>query len=99
MTAAQLEGRKIVTIEGVGQDGELHPVQRSFVELGAIQCGFCTPGMVMAAVGFLKGNPDPTREDIRAGISGNICRCTGYDKIIDAVEDAAAKIRGGRSGG
>lgn len=99
MTAAQLEGRKIVTIEGVGQDGELHPVQRSFVELGAIQCGFCTPGMVMAAVGFLKGNPDPTREDIRAGISGNICRCTGYEKIIDAVEDAAAKIRGGRSGG
>ncbi len=99
MTAAQLEGRKIVTIEGVGQDGELHPVQRSFVERGAIQCGFCTPGMVIAAVGFLKENPDPTREEIRAGMSGNICRCTGYEKIIDAVEDAAAKIRGGGSGG
>jgi len=99
MTAAQLEGRKVVTIEGVGRDGELHPVQRSFVECGAIQCGFCTPGMVIAAVGFLKENPDPTREEIRAGLSGNICRCTGYEKIIDAVEDAAAKLRGGGSGG
>jgi len=99
MTAAQLEGRKVVTIEGVGRDGELHPVQRSFVERGAIQCGFCTPGMVIAAVGFLKENPDPTREEIRAGLSGNICRCTGYEKIIDAVEDAAAKLRGGGSGG
>jgi carbon-monoxide dehydrogenase small subunit len=99
MTAAQLEGRKVVTIEGIGRDGELHPVQRSFVECGAIQCGFCTPGMVIAAVGFLKENPDPTREEIRAGLSGNICRCTGYEKIIDAVEDAAAKIRGGGSGG
>ena len=99
MTAAQLEGRKVVTIEGVGRDGELHPVQRSFVECGAIQCGFCTPGMVIASVGLLKENPDPTREEIRAGLSGNICRCTGYEKIIDAVEDAAAKIRGGGSGG
>lgn len=99
MTAAQLEGRKVVTIEGIGRDGELHPVQRSFVECGAIQCGFCTPGMVVAAVGFLKENPDPTREEIRAGLSGNICRCTGYEKIIDAVEDAAAKLRGGGSGG
>lgn len=99
MTAAQLEGRKVVTIEGVGRDGELHPVQRSFVECGAVQCGFCTPGMVIAAVGFLKENPDPTREEIRAGLSGNICRCTGYEKIIDAVEDAAAKLRGGGSGG
>lgn len=99
MTAAQLEGRKVVTIEGVGRDGELHPVQRSFVECGAIQCGFCTPGMVIAAVGLLKENPDPTREEIRAGLSGNICRCTGYEKIIDAVEDAAAKLRGGGSGG
>jgi len=99
MTAAQLEGRKVVTIEGVGRDGELHPVQRSFVECGAIQCGFCTPGMVIAAVGLLKENPDPTREEIHAGLSGNICRCTGYEKIIDAVEDAAAKLRGGGSGG
>lgn len=99
MTAAQLEGRKVVTIEGVGRDGELHPVQRSFVECGAIQCGFCTPGMVIASVGLLKENPDPTREEIRAGLSGNICRCTGYEKIVDAVEDAAAKIRGGGSGG
>ncbi len=99
MTAAQLEGRKVVTIEGVGQDGELHPVQRSFVERGAIQCGFCTPGMVIASVGLLNQNPDPTREEIRAGLSGNICRCTGYEKIIDAVEDAAAKLRGGGSGG
>jgi len=99
MTAAQLEGRMVVPSVGVGRDGELHPVQRSFVERGAIQCGFCTPGMVIAAVGFLKENPDPTREEIRAGLSGNICRCTGYEKIIDAVEDAAAKLRGGGSGG
>jgi len=99
MTAGQLEGKKVVTIEGIAADGELHPVQRSFVELGAVQCGFCTPGMVIAAVGFLEVNPAPTRDDIREAMSGNICRCTGYQKIIDAVEDAAAKMRGGSSRG
>lgn len=99
MTAGQLEGKRVVTIEGIAAAGGLHPVQRSFVELGAVQCGFCTPGMVIAAVGFLEVNPAPTREEIRVAMSGNICRCTGYQKIVDAVEDAAAKMRGGSGRG
>lgn len=99
MTAAQLEGKKIVTIEGVARRQELHPVQQSFIEYGAVQCGFCTPGMVIAAVGLLTANSAPTREEIRDAIGGNICRCTGYQKIVDAVEDAARKMRGGDSGG
>ena len=93
MTAAQLEGKRIVSIEGIAQGEGLHPLQQSFIEFGAIQCGFCTPGMVIAAVGLLTENPAPTREEIREAISGNICRCTGYQKIVDAVEDAAAKMR------
>ena len=99
MTAAQLEGKRIVSIEGIAQGEGLHPLQQSFIEFGAIQCGFCTPGMVIAAVGFLAENPAPTREEIREAISGNICRCTGYQKIVDAVEDAAAKMRRGGSDG
>ncbi len=99
MAAAQLEGKKVVTIEGIARGGELHPVQRSFIEYGAIQCGFCTPGMVISAVGFLKENPSPTREEVREAISGNLCRCTGYQKIVDAVEDAAGKVRTGGSDG
>jgi len=99
MTAGQLEGKRVVTIEGIAGDGELHPVQRSFVELGAVQCGFCTPGMVVTAVGFLEVNPAPTRDEIRVAMSGNVCRCTGYQKIIDAVEDAAEKMRAGSSRG
>lgn len=98
MTAAQLEGRKIVTIEGVAQGQGLHPVQQSFIECGAVQCGFCTPGMVIAAVALLAANPVPTREEIRDALGGNICRCTGYQKIVDAVEDAARKMHGGDSG-
>lgn len=99
MTAAQLEGKEVVTIEGVAPGGELHPVQRSFIEYGAVQCGFCTPGMVISAVNFLEGNPGPTREEIREALSGNLCRCTGYQKILDAVETAAKKMRGGRQDG
>jgi carbon-monoxide dehydrogenase small subunit len=99
MTAAQLAGKKIVTIEGIARGQGLHPVQQSFIEYGAVQCGFCTPGMVIAAVGLLAVNSAPTREEIRDAISGNICRCTGYQKIIDAVEDAAEKMRGGNSDG
>jgi len=99
MTAAQLEGKRILSIEGIAQGEGLHPLQQSFVEFGAIQCGFCTPGMVIAAVGLLAENPAPTREEIREAISGNICRCTGYQKIVDAVEDAASKMRRGRSDG
>jgi carbon-monoxide dehydrogenase small subunit len=92
MLAAQLEGRHITTIEGLTQrqSGALHPVQEAFIEHGAVQCGFCTPGMVLSAVHLLEKNPDPTRDQIREGLSGNLCRCTGYVKIVDAVEAAAS---------
>ncbi len=89
MVAVQLEGRKVVTIEGLAKGGRLHPVQQAFVELGAVQCGFCTPGMILTAVDLLQKNPKPTRLEIREGISGNLCRCTGYQKIVDAVEAAS----------
>ena len=93
--AAQVHGCSITTIEGLAVDGSLHPVQEAFIEYGAVQCGFCTPGVVLAAVHLLDGNPDPTREQIREGLSGNLCRCSGYVKIIDAVEAAARKMREG----
>ncbi|MHB8069299.1 MAG: (2Fe-2S)-binding protein [Desulfobaccales bacterium] len=95
MLAAQLEGRSITTIEGLSRGAEagLHPVQEAFVECGAVQCGFCSPGMVLAAVHLVQGNPDPTRAEIRQGLSGNLCRCTGYVKIVDAVAAAARKIK------
>ena len=95
MTAAQLEGREVVTIEGIAAAGVFHPVQQAFIEYGAVQCGFCTPGMVICAVNFLEGKPKPTRSEIREALSGNLCRCTGYQKIVDAVEGAAKKMRGG----
>lgn len=88
MVAAQLEGREIVTIEGFSSD-HLHPIQEAFIEHGAIQCGFCTPGMVLAAADLLSRNPSPDRDEIRRGLSGNLCRCTGYQKIVDAVESVA----------
>ncbi len=87
--ALQAAGRTVETIEGLAGDGELHPVQRAFVERGAVQCGFCTPGMVLTAVALLREHPHPSREQIRAGLVGNVCRCTGYHKIVDAVEAAA----------
>jgi aerobic carbon-monoxide dehydrogenase small subunit len=95
MLSAQLEGRSVTTIEGLspGAEAELAPVQEAFVECGAVQCGFCSPGMVLSAVHLLERNPDPTRAEIRVGMSGNLCRCTGYVKIVDAVEAAARKIR------
>ena len=86
MLAAQLEGCKVTTIEGLADGETLHPVQRAFVENGAIQCGFCTPGMILSSVDLLDRNPHPSRSQIREGLSGNLCRCTGYHKIIDAVE-------------
>lgn len=94
MLAAQLEGRSITTIEGLAEGEELHPLQEAFVELGGVQCGFCTPGMVLSAVSLLKDNPVPSRSEIREGLSGNLCRCTGYQKIVDAVEAAAKKMKG-----
>lgn len=84
--AAQLQGRKIETIESLDRNGELHPVQKSFLKNGGAQCGICTPGMVMAAVALLKKNPRPSREQIKEGLGGNLCRCTGYMKIFDSVE-------------
>ena len=94
--AVQLEGRKITTIEGLAEGEAFHPVQLAFVEVGAVQCGFCTPGMVLAAVDVLQKNPDPTRHEIREGMSGNLCRCTGYQKIVDAVEAASRRMKGHR---
>jgi len=91
MLAAQLEGRSIITVEGLSSDRSLHPVQQAFVEAGAVQCGFCTPGMVLASVDFLQHNPMPTRAEIREALSGNLCRCTGYQKIVDAVERVSSK--------
>ncbi len=88
MLAAQLEGRKITTIEGMAVRDSLHPLQNAFIRHGAVQCGFCTPGMILAATSLMNHNPHPTRADIRAGLSGNLCRCTGYQKIVDAVEAA-----------
>lgn len=92
MLAAQLEGCRVTTIEGLAAGDALHPVQEAFVEYGAVQCGFCTPGMVLAAVDLLRRNPKPTRPEIRQGLSGNLCRCTGYQKITDAVAGAARSM-------
>lgn len=95
MLAAQLEGCRITTVEGLGQeeDDGLHPVQEAFIKYGAVQCGFCTPGMLLSAVYLLGRNPHPTRNEIREGLSGNLCRCTGYVKIADAVEAAARRMK------
>ena len=91
--AASVQGKEITTIEGLAQGEQLHPVQQAFVEYGAIQCGFCTPGMIMVAKGFLDKNPQPTEEEAKRAIAGNLCRCTGYFQIIDAVLKAAEKMR------
>ena len=94
MLAVQAEGATITTIEGLAQNGDLHPVQEGFWERHGLQCGFCTPGMIMSAVGLLEGNNNPTEDEIRHGIEGNLCRCTGYHNIVKAIEYAAAKMRG-----
>ena len=86
MLAAQLGNREITTIEGLAREGAHHPVQQAFIEKGAVQCGFCSPGMIMGAVDILARNPSPARQEIREGLSGNLCRCSGYQKIVDAVE-------------
>ncbi len=91
--AAQAEGKKLTTIEGLAEGAMLHPLQEAFVAHGAIQCGFCTPGMILSAKALLDENPDPTEEDVREAISANLCRCTGYIKIVEAVLAAAKKMR------
>jgi aerobic carbon-monoxide dehydrogenase small subunit len=88
--AAQADGHELVTVEGVGEDGRLHPVQEAFAETGAVQCGFCTPGLIVATVDLLARNGNPSDDEIREALSGNLCRCTGYAKIFDAVRLAAA---------
>jgi carbon-monoxide dehydrogenase small subunit len=93
MLAAQLDGTQITTIEGLDGAGALHLLQKTFIEQGAVQCGFCIPGMIMASVDLLNRNPRPTRKEIREGLAGNLCRCTGYQKIVDAVEKAAEQLR------
>lgn len=92
--ALEAMGRKITTIEGLAEGNRLHPLQDSFIELGAIQCGFCSPGMILSSKALLAENPSPTEEDIRLGLSGNLCRCTGYQKIVEAVQDASIKMKG-----
>jgi carbon-monoxide dehydrogenase small subunit len=91
--AFQAEGSVIETVEGLDASGKLHPLQEAFVEHAAIQCGYCTPGMLMSALALLRENPRPTREEIARAISGNLCRCTGYHQIIAAIEDASAKMK------
>jgi carbon-monoxide dehydrogenase small subunit len=85
----EAEGKQILTIEGLARDGQLHPLQEKFIELGAIQCGFCTPGMILTAKALLDRNPHPTEDEVRREIAGNFCRCTGYDKIVEAILAAA----------
>ena len=89
--AAQADGHHIVTVEGLAQDGQLHRVQEAFAETGAVQCGFCTPGLIVATADLLERQPDPSEDEIREALSGNLCRCTGYAKIFDAVRLAASQ--------
>lgn len=97
MFAVQAEGREITTVEGLEQNGKLHPIQEGFWQEHGLQCGFCTPGMMMTATAFLKENPKATEDEIRVAISGNLCRCTGYVNIVKAIQYAAKLAEGGRS--
>jgi carbon-monoxide dehydrogenase small subunit len=90
--AADVQGKEVWTIEGLAQHGELHPLQKALIELNAIQCGFCTPGMVMVTVALLKENPHPTLDEVKEAIKGNFCRCTGYKKILEAIQQGADEI-------
>lgn len=90
--AVEADGKKVVTVEGLAQNGQLHPLQQAFIEEGAVQCGFCTPGMLLAAKGLLDENPSPTEAEIRQAIAGNLCRCTGYVRIVKAIQTAAQRL-------
>src|SRR5947208_11837792 len=94
MLAVQADGRAVTTIEGMARDGELHPLQEAFHRNHGLQCGFCTPGMIMAADSYLRENPDPTEEEVRESLEGNLCRCTGYQNIVTSILDAAARMSG-----
>ena len=91
---AEMQGKKVETIEGMAEGMKLHPLQQHFIDGAALQCGVCTPGFLMAADALLRHNPDPTEEELRFGLAGNLCRCTGYDKIVRAVQAAAKEMRG-----
>ncbi|MBU4143132.1 (2Fe-2S)-binding protein [Patescibacteria group bacterium] len=92
--ALDADGKRIETIEGLAQNGKLHPIQEAFIEKGAIQCGFCTPGMILTTKALLVKKPSPTEEEIKTAIAGNFCRCTGYARIVDAIQSAAVRLRG-----
>jgi carbon-monoxide dehydrogenase small subunit len=94
LLAVQCQGRDIVTIEGLARDGELHPLQRAFIEHGAVQCGYCIPGMILSAKAYLDDGPEASEDGIREALAGNLCRCTGYQKIVDAVMAAARELAG-----
>jgi carbon-monoxide dehydrogenase small subunit len=95
--ALEAAGREVLTIEGLADGNRLHPIQQAFVEVGAVQCGYCTPGMVLTAKSLLERSPDPGEAEVRRAVSGNLCRCTGYQKIVEAILDAAQRMRGGQS--
>ena len=91
--AVEADGRAVTTVEGLSREGALHPLQKAFLAQAAVQCGFCTPGMVVSAAALLRENPDPTEADVKTALAGNLCRCTGYKQIVDAARDAAAAMR------
>ena len=93
MLAVQAEGKAITTIGGIAKYGELHPLQKNFIEYGAVQCGYCTPGLILTAKAFLDENPKPAEEEVREAISGNLCRCTGYQQIVEAIMATAAEVQ------
>ena len=95
MLAVQVQGRAITTIEGLSQGEELHPLQKNFMQCGGLQCGYCTPGMIMASCDLLKNNPQPSIDDVRHGLTGNLCRCTGYTQIVESVLHAAKEMNHG----
>jgi len=97
MLAAQADGREVTTIEGMASDGQMHPIQEAFHRNHGLQCGYCTPGMIMAAASFLKENPSPSDEQVRMALEGNLCRCTGYHNIVKSILDAASQMSGAKA--
>jgi carbon-monoxide dehydrogenase small subunit len=97
--AVQADGCEVTTIEGIAPDGGLHPMQQAFHDMHGLQCGFCTPGVIMASIDLVNDNPNPSEDEVREGIEGNLCRCTGYQNIVRAVQQAAAEMHGGASAG
>ncbi len=94
MLAVQMRGRAVTTVEGLSQGDELHPLQQSFMQCGGLQCGYCTPGFLMTSCAMLAHNPNPSEEEVRSGLNGNLCRCTGYTQIVESILDASEKMRG-----